>query len=239
MKSIHFQTFFHLLLFSEDSDAGLSPEKKVEKEKVRRQANNARERMRVRDINEAFKELGQMVSMHASSTQPLTKLMVLQQAVTVISQLEGQVRDRNLNPKTACLKRREEDKSDDHPQGHSAHSTVSALGTLAGYLDPVDAQTFNGRSFDPAAISQSHAFVSASNNFVPNSHLLNSVASNPNTVWQQQAQLPSVKLSPSVSSGNTNGPANTMPANTTPAQSGHEFIEGGEDSVGEDVPETE
>ncbi|ESP00385.1 hypothetical protein LOTGIDRAFT_60186, partial [Lottia gigantea] len=83
---------------------------KLEREKVRRQANNARERVRVRDINEAFKELGSMVSLHCSSGQPLTKLMVLQSAVTVITSLEGQVRERNLNPKAACLKRREEEK---------------------------------------------------------------------------------------------------------------------------------
>ena len=49
-------------------------------------------RVRVRDINEAFKELGQMVTMHTSSSQPLTKLMVLQQAVNIITGLESQVR---------------------------------------------------------------------------------------------------------------------------------------------------
>lgn len=49
-------------------------------------------RLRVRDINEAFKELGQMISVHSSSAQPLTKLMILQQAVNVIMALEQQVR---------------------------------------------------------------------------------------------------------------------------------------------------
>ena len=49
-------------------------------------------RIRVRDINDAFKELGHMVAMHASNAQPLTKLMVLQQAVNVITTLEQQVR---------------------------------------------------------------------------------------------------------------------------------------------------
>ena len=49
-------------------------------------------RLRVRDINEAFKELGHMVSIHMANGQPLTKLMVLQQAVTVITSLEQQVR---------------------------------------------------------------------------------------------------------------------------------------------------
>lgn len=49
-------------------------------------------RIRVRDINEAFKELGQMVALQSGSTQPLTKVMILQHAVHVISSLEQQVR---------------------------------------------------------------------------------------------------------------------------------------------------
>ncbi|KAK3784373.1 hypothetical protein RRG08_010440 [Elysia crispata] len=93
----------------------LSPKEKAERERLRRQANNARERVRVRDINEAFKELGQMVTLHCNSSQPLTKLMVLQQAVNVITSLESQVRERNLNPKAACLKRREEEKTEELP----------------------------------------------------------------------------------------------------------------------------
>ncbi|CAG5121461.1 unnamed protein product, partial [Candidula unifasciata] len=98
---------------SDDED--LSPAAKAERERLRRQANNARERVRVRDINEAFKELGQMVTLHCNSSQPLTKLMVLQQAVNVITSLESQVRERNLNPKAACLKRREEEKTEELP----------------------------------------------------------------------------------------------------------------------------
>ena len=35
-----------------------------------------------------------------------TKLSILQHAVNVIMNLEHQVRDRNLNPKAACIKRR-------------------------------------------------------------------------------------------------------------------------------------
>jgi hypothetical protein len=53
-------------------------------------------RVRVRDINEAFKELGSMVTLHSGSSQPLTKLMVLQQAVNVITTLEQQVRGKFL-----------------------------------------------------------------------------------------------------------------------------------------------
>uniref|UniRef100_A0A1I8FLQ4 BHLH domain-containing protein n=1 Tax=Macrostomum lignano TaxID=282301 RepID=A0A1I8FLQ4_9PLAT len=63
------------------------------------------------DINGAFKELGRMTMMHLKNEKPQTKLGVLQQAVTVITALEQQVRERNLNPKAACLKRREEEKN--------------------------------------------------------------------------------------------------------------------------------
>ncbi|XP_071098700.1 transcription factor 4-like isoform X2 [Haliotis cracherodii] len=134
-----------------EGDDNESPEGKQERERLRRQANNARERyvaskttplvkaalnnarerVRVRDINEAFKELGQMVTLHCSSSQPLTKLMILQQAVNVITSLEQQVRERNLNPKAACLKRREEEKSDDMP-GRMNADDIAQQAALAG-----------------------------------------------------------------------------------------------------------
>ncbi|XP_071382792.1 transcription factor E2-alpha-like [Centroberyx affinis] len=93
-----------------DDDEDLPVEVKAEREKERRVANNARERLRVRDINEAFKELGRMCQLHLSNEKPQTKLLILHQAVNVILNLEQQVRERNLNPKAACLKRREEEK---------------------------------------------------------------------------------------------------------------------------------
>ncbi|XP_041914407.1 transcription factor 4 isoform X15 [Alosa sapidissima] len=95
---------------SNNDDEDLTPEQKIERERERRMANNARERLRVRDINEAFKELGRMVQLHLKSDKPQTKLLILHQAVAVILSLEQQVRERNLNPKAACLKRREEEK---------------------------------------------------------------------------------------------------------------------------------
>ncbi|KAM7134879.1 transcription factor E2-alpha isoform 6-T6 [Macrochelys suwanniensis] len=92
------------------TDETLSLEDKDLRDRERRMANNARERVRVRDINEAFKELGRMCQMHLKTDKAQTKLIILQQAVQVILGLEQQVRERNLNPKAACLKRREEEK---------------------------------------------------------------------------------------------------------------------------------
>ncbi|XP_054985104.1 transcription factor E2-alpha isoform X2 [Sorex araneus] len=91
-------------------EEALSLEEKDLRDRERRMANNARERVRVRDINEAFRELGRMCQLHLKSDKAQTKLLILQQAVQVILGLEQQVRERNLNPKAACLKRREEEK---------------------------------------------------------------------------------------------------------------------------------
>ncbi|XP_078811714.1 transcription factor 4 isoform X12 [Oryzias latipes] len=118
---------------SNNDDEDLSPEQKMERERERRMANNARERLRVRDINEAFKELGRMVQLHLKSDKPQTKLLILHQAVAVILSLEQQVRERNLNPKAACLKRREEEKvtvaSDGTPLSlAAAHHAAAAMG---------------------------------------------------------------------------------------------------------------
>ncbi|KAK3095875.1 hypothetical protein FSP39_020185 [Pinctada imbricata] len=167
---------------TETNDEDESPETKAERERMRRQANNARERIRVRDINDAFKELGQTVALHNTNTQPLTKVMILQQAVNIIAtleqrvrvrvrdineafkelgqmvalqsgssqpltklmilqhavgiitNLEQQVRERNLNPKAACLKRREEEKTEELPGrgGLSADDLVSQPPGLTG-----------------------------------------------------------------------------------------------------------
>jgi len=50
-------------------------------------------RLRVRDINDAIRELGQMVAMHTgASSSTFTKLTVLQEAVRVITDLENRLR---------------------------------------------------------------------------------------------------------------------------------------------------
>uniref|UniRef100_A0A665X1W7 Transcription factor E2-alpha n=1 Tax=Echeneis naucrates TaxID=173247 RepID=A0A665X1W7_ECHNA len=120
------------------TDENLTAEEKEQRERERRLANNARERVRVRDINEAFRELGRMCQVHLQSDKAQTKLVILQQAVQVILGLEKQVRERNLNPKAACLKRREEEKMSSvdpqmqlgggHPGlGGDGHNSVSHM----------------------------------------------------------------------------------------------------------------
>lgn len=49
-------------------------------------------RIRIRDINEALKELGRMCMSHLKSDKPQTKLGILNMAVEVIMNLEQQVR---------------------------------------------------------------------------------------------------------------------------------------------------
>lgn len=82
------------------TDEVLSLEEKDLRDRERRMANNARERVRVRDINEAFRELGRMCQLHLKSDKAQTKLLILQQAVQVILGLEQQVRGRLRPPRS-------------------------------------------------------------------------------------------------------------------------------------------
>jgi len=111
--------------FEEDGSLDGDGELKEKKDGERRWTNNQRERVRVKDINEALKELGRICNTHLKSDKPMTKLGVLNHAVDVIMGLEQQVRERNLNPKVACLKRREEGSGSDGwtpPPGGPSHS---------------------------------------------------------------------------------------------------------------------
>ena len=49
----------------------------------------------MKDINEAFKELGRMCAVHLQTDKAQTKLNILHQAVSLITSLEGQVRGKN------------------------------------------------------------------------------------------------------------------------------------------------
>lgn len=120
---------------SADED-DMDPDTKAARERERRQANNVRERIRIRDINEALKELGRMCMTHLKSDKPQTKLGILNMAVEVIMTLEQQVRERNLNPKAACLKRREEEKAEEAPKLLAAplqhYQPMPGMGQLPG-----------------------------------------------------------------------------------------------------------
>lgn len=85
----------------------LDPHTRAMKEKERRVSNNTRERIRIRDINEALTELGRVVMTlrPKAADKPQTKLAVLNMAVEVITHLEKKVRDRNLNPTALALNR--------------------------------------------------------------------------------------------------------------------------------------
>ena len=86
---------------SREEDDHLPAGQKMLKESERRSANNARERIRIKDINGSLKELGRICMSHLKSDKPQTKLGILNLAVEVIASLEQQVRERNLNPKVS------------------------------------------------------------------------------------------------------------------------------------------
>jgi len=58
----------------------------------------------VKDINEAFQELGHMCNLHLKTDKVESKLKILHQAVEVITALEQQVRGRNCETNgSTCL----------------------------------------------------------------------------------------------------------------------------------------
>ena len=76
------------------ADDNLAPHLREHKDKERRVSNNSRERIRIRDINEALTELGRVVMTlrPKAADKPQTKLAVLNMAVDVITHLEKKVK---------------------------------------------------------------------------------------------------------------------------------------------------
>ena len=73
------------------------------------------QRIRIRDINEALKELGRICMSHLSSDKPQTKLGILNMAVDVIMGLEQQVE--HISPKLMWRKKTKMDEENNkiHP----------------------------------------------------------------------------------------------------------------------------
>ena len=119
------------------------PETKASKEKERRRANNARERVRVRSLNEAYKELERICTVHCKTDKAFTKLNVLQMAVDTIKKLESQVKSRNLNPRSVALNQVFENnpESPKVPSSLNVHSPYPSSDVHGNYVVPRE----NGR----------------------------------------------------------------------------------------------
>ena len=67
--------------------------------KERRSENNARERTRIRNMNQAIDRLGDICNKYWKTTVPLTKLGILQATIELIKTLEEQLQKRDeINP---------------------------------------------------------------------------------------------------------------------------------------------
>merc|ERR1719213_107186 len=140
-------------------DDSVDGEEKEKRDKDRRWTNNQRERVRIRDINDALKELGRICSTHQKSDKPMTKLGILNNAVDVIMQLEKQVRERNLNPGVACLKRRATGSSTEGmspspsvPSGSSSSCSGQQGGAVASFTQQSQDFSFLSAPTDPAGL---------------------------------------------------------------------------------------
>ncbi|KAB5535784.1 hypothetical protein PHYPO_G00121930 [Pangasianodon hypophthalmus] len=120
------------------SEECLTVEEKEQRDRERRLANNARERVRVRDINEAFRELGRMCQLHLKSDKAQTKLIILQQAVQVILSLERQVRGRAPPPRSslAPVPHVENGGWGETPSIQRCSKVIAAIGSLFAVLEP-------------------------------------------------------------------------------------------------------
>ena len=103
MASSCFPTSHSLGLVASSSAGGIGRAKgktskeneELEKRKDRRFANNVRERIRIRSINDTLNELGRICTKinPSNADKPQTKLGVLNMAIESIDYLEPQVRE--------------------------------------------------------------------------------------------------------------------------------------------------
>lgn len=125
---------------SAEGEAHVDPHVRQHKEKERRVSNNTRERIRIRDINEALTELGRvcMTLRPKAADKPQTKLAVLNMAVDVITHLEKKVRDRNLNPAALALNRGPGGQFPSPAGGVGSPATSTSGGLMNNHLDEHD-----------------------------------------------------------------------------------------------------
>lgn len=125
-------------------DDSVDSDEKERKENERRYVNNQRERVRIRDNNEALKELGRICSTHMKSDKPMTKLGIMNHAVDLIISLEQQVRERNLNPKVVCLKRREESANNSWNMPSGSGTRPASVGVQPSTYSPASSPALSG-----------------------------------------------------------------------------------------------
>lgn len=129
---------------AEALDDSVDSDEKERKENERRYVNNQRERVRIRDNNEALKELGRICSTHMKSDKPMTKLGIMNHAVDLIISLEQQVRERNLNPKVVCLKRREDSANNSWNMPSGSGTRPASVGLQPSSYSPASSPALSG-----------------------------------------------------------------------------------------------
>ena len=125
------------------AETEMDPVVKAQRDKDRRFSNNTRERIRIRDINDALCELGRVCRNlkpkggNGTEDKPQTKLGVLNMAVDVITQLEKEVRERNLNTSSLSLRQGPQNNSYTQPlPGQVGHPYPGSPQSQSGVAQP-------------------------------------------------------------------------------------------------------